>query len=477
LRDTGANQTIDQVKLFGEYVRWFVDLPTPTDEIDPAYVLTTVDQAVYWARRCPAGPVHCNCMFRKPLGPEPDGEDWSESLLQVEGWLDRTTPYTTYDAPVLSSKGESIKEIADIVATSERGLIVVGPLSDPAEAAPVSALADCLGWPLLADIVSGARLHQTGATGIPYADQILASEEADEQLTPDVVVHVGGRPTSKRLVQFLARTRPAEYVVVQPHPSRYDPHHHVTRRIEAPVGSWCEALVDRIEPRKDTTAWLDRWQRANRAAAQQLRSLLDEGDDLSEPMAIRRITRQIGSGHGLVLGSSMPIRDADRFAVPDGPPAFVTANRGASGIDGLVATAAGVCDGLEQPTTLVLGDLALLHDLNSLNLLQERPLVVVVLNNDGGGIFHFLPIAEQFDDFEAYFGTPHGRTFEGAGTLFGVPYVRALSPDGFSEAYRDALLRDGGTLIEVPSDRPRNRTLHQQVLESIVGRVEATFRE
>jgi 2-succinyl-5-enolpyruvyl-6-hydroxy-3-cyclohexene-1-carboxylate synthase len=165
------------------------------------------------------------------------------------------------------------------------------------------------------------------------------------------------------------------------------------------------------------------------------------------------------------------------FAASDGAPVPVAANRGASGIDGLVATAAGVCDGLDRPTTLLLGDLALLHDLNALNLIRERPLVVVVLNNDGGGIFHFLPITDQSDVFEPFFGTPHGRTFEGVGTLFGVPYVRAMSSDGFSRAYRDALHREGGTLIEVPSDRVQNHRLHQRVLDAVAGRVEAALAD
>lgn len=473
LRDTGGNQTIDQVKLFGNYVRWFADLPTPTDRIAPAYVLTTVDQAVYRAQRLPAGPVHLNCMFRKPLGPEPDGHDWSEYVSQVAAWSHRSTPFTVYPKP--SQGTEEVSTVAEVVGEAKRGVIVAGPLSDPGAADAVTRLAGHLGWPLVADVGSGARLHQRRPNAIAYADQLLASGDFVSKYVPEVVVHVGGRPTSKRLVQYLARSRPAHYIVVQPHPSRYDPHHHVTHRIEADVGSWCEALLHRTGPPASSSDWLQGWQQAQQAAAQALDHVLGEEADLSEPLVARRITRQIGAHHGLVLGSSMPIRDADMHGVPDGPNVRVIANRGASGIDGLIATAAGTCDGLGQPTTVLLGDLALLHDLNSLALARERPLVIVAINNDGGGIFHFLPIVEQSDVFEPYFGTPHGLTFEGAGTLFGLRYVRAMSAEGFSTSYQDALRRDTGTLIEVSTDRSANRTVHRLLMEAVVTRVEATL--
>lgn len=475
LRDTGANQTIDQVKLFGDYVRWFADLPTPTEDISPAYVLTTVDQAVHRARRRPAGPVHVNCMFRKPLGPEPDGHDWSEYVSQVESWSGRNTPYTTYEQPSCKVMEGDISTVAQVVKEVKQGVVVAGPLSDPGAAEAVTRLAERLGWPLFSDIGSGARLHQRSPNAIAYADHLLASGDLVSTYVPEVVVQAGGRPTSKRLVEYLAQSRPTQYIVVQSHPCRYDPHHQVTHRIEADVASWCDALLHRIERPASSSCWLHGWQQAQQAAAEALNQLLGEEDDLSEPLVARRITQLVGARHGLVLGSSMPIRDADMYGVPDGPPVRVVANRGASGIDGLIATAAGVCDGLGQPTTVLLGDLALLHDLNSLALARQRPLIIVVINNDGGGIFHFLPIAEQSDVFEAYFGTPHGLTFEGAGTLFGLRYVRAKSVEGFSKSYQEALDRGTGTLIEVATDRSANRDVHRMLLEAVVTRVEVAL--
>jgi 2-succinyl-5-enolpyruvyl-6-hydroxy-3-cyclohexene-1-carboxylate synthase len=163
----------------------------------------------------------------------------------------------------------------------------------------------------------------------------------------------------------------------------------------------------------------------------------------------------------------MPIRDVDTFAAPDGAPVPVAANRGASGIDGTVASAAGFARGLGRPLTLLIGDLALLHDLNSLAMLRDLPVVVVVLNNDGGAIFSFLPVARHKEFFEPYFGTPQGLSFEHAAAMFGLGYERPRSATEFVEAYSAAYVRNGPTLIEVRTDREENLEVHRRLLETL----------
>jgi 2-succinyl-5-enolpyruvyl-6-hydroxy-3-cyclohexene-1-carboxylate synthase len=183
------------------------------------------------------------------------------------------------------------------------------------------------------------------------------------------------------------------------------------------------------------------------------------------------LTEEMPSEHALVAASSMPVRDLNRHAAPSGTGGPAFANRGASGIDGTVATAAGIAEGRDGPVTLLIGDLALQHDLNGLALLQDRPVVAIVVNNDGGGIFHFLPIREH-DEFDPYFTTPHGQDFEHAAALFDLPYHRPDSPSALRSAYAQACRSGESALIEVQTDRATNRQVHDRLEASVERAVE-----
>ena len=204
-------------------------------------------------------------------------------------------------------------------------------------------------------------------------------------------------------------------------------------------------------------------------AGEALERSLSEENGLSEPLVARLVSREILAGHGIVVASSMPIRDLDAFGAADGVPVPVVANRGASGIDGTVATAAGYARGSGRPVTLLIGDLALLHDLNSLAMLRDLPVTVVVLNNDGGGIFSFLPVARHEDFFEPYFGTPQNVGFGAAAALFDLGYERPTTAEEFVSAYRKASSGGGAVLIEVETDRGENVEVHRRILQEVSG--------
>jgi len=467
LRDSGANQTIPQPNLFGEYVRWSFDVPTPTPTIDPAFVLTTADQALHRAMGPPAGPVHLNCMFREPLAPEhPDAP--AEIPGGLQHWASGGEPYTRYETPSRVAP-DDVCAFAERLRAVERGLVVAGRLATRAEGVAVVRLAEALGWPLLPDIGSQIRFTDS-PVACPFYDQVLGSTAFAEAHAPEAVIHLGGRSTSKRLAQFIARSRPRTLAVVRDDPFRFDPDHRVTDRVEADVAAWCEAVGShgRGAARGE---WLDAWRRASVAADDLLDVRFDEAEALSEPHVARVAVQQAGAG--LVLAASMPVRDADAFAASTGTPPLVVSNRGASGIDGTVATAAGVARGLDAPVLLLIGDLALLHDLNSLALLREGPPVTVVaVNNDGGGIFHFLPIAEHDGVFEPYFGTPHGLGFEHAAEQFELTYYRPDTPSAFAAALASARSSEASALIEVRTDRAANRVLHADLLARIARAVD-----
>ena len=462
LRQTGANQTIDQPDIFGDYVRWRFDLPAPDPTIDPAMVLTTVDQAAYRARRSPHGPVHLNLMFREPFLPEED-----EVLTGPSPWAEDDEPYTRYAATKPAVDETEIQALWQTLRQVQRGLVVAGRLASRKQGEAVLRLAGALGWPLLPDIGSQVRLGTDSENLATYYDALLAGDSFAEAHAPEAVVHVGGRALSKRLEQFLGRSRPDPYVVVRENPFRLDPAHRVTHSIEADVVDFCAAMV-RVateDPPDEDASWMTGWREASERVGHSLDGI--SATDLNEPFVARSVSRNVP--HGLVVASSMPVRDLDTYATAGGAPVPVAANRGASGIDGTVATAAGFARGLGRPVTLLIGDLALLHDFNSLAMLRDVPVVVVVLNNDGGGIFSFLPVAEHKEFFEPYFGTPQGVGFRPAAEMFGLQYERPETTEEFVEFYSKACARDSSTLIEVRTDREENVRLHGDLLHLASG--------
>ena len=471
LRDCAANQAIAQPHLYGDYVRWHVDMPCPDMALSPTLVLTTAAQAAYRAARAPAGPVHLNCMFREPLAPMPTGEDFGPYLAPLQDWMGSGRPYTTWHAPPSGVSQEVLQELLADIAGTDEGLLVVGQLGSREEARAVEALAHALGWPVFPDVGSGLRLGTSGAPFVHHYGPLLLSEAFRARCRPGFVLHLGGGITSKRLQQHLAGLRP-EYVLVADHPFRQDPAHQVTRRIESDVTAFCEALSPALGERSPV-ACAAGWSAASQAVSKQIDAWLEQSGKLTEIHVARLASRVCTKADVLFLGNSMPIRDMDAYGAGEAEALWVAANRGASGIDGNIATAAGYANALERPVVAVLGDLAVLHDLNALALLRQTaaPVLVIVVNNDGGGIFSFLPVAAYPETFEAYFGTPHGLCFSDAARFFGLHYAQPETPAAFEGALRKAVEDRRPALIEVSTRRSENFQAHRELdaaIESVV---------
>ncbi|CAN5603980.1 2-succinyl-5-enolpyruvyl-6-hydroxy-3-cyclohexene-1-carboxylic-acid synthase [soil metagenome] len=462
LRNSGANQTIRQPGIFGRFVRWEVDLSVPTTAIAPAFVLSTVDEAVSHAVNFDPGPVHVNVMFREPLLPnEPTARFAGTSL--PSRWLDSEKPFTQKDAAF--GQPTWPRDLVDPISASTRGVIISGRMNAFDDHAAVERLAEHLGWPLLPDIGSQLRLGAPSPSTVAYYDQALGSQTFRARIRPDVVLQFGGRPTSKRLAQALAEWQPEHYVVTHPRPARLDPDHIASHQFNSSIGSTADALRDALPTSSSDV--LPIWKRAAETVEHSVESRLVSEKGLTEPAVARAITRLIPSGHSLFAASSMPIRDLDMFASTEGQRVAITSNRGASGIDGTIATAAGFSLGTGQPTTVLMGDLAFLYDLNALAMLRSPNgirLTIVVLNNDGGGIFNMLPLAEHQEAFERFIATPHGIGFEYAASMFGLAYSRPESIDEFAVAYSRATASSDSMIIEVRSDRVENAELHRELL-------------
>ncbi len=469
LQETSANQTIRQPHIFGSYVRWSFDLPVPDVQVGPAFVLTTLDQAVFRAMYPHAGPVHLNCMFREPLTPEhlPVEMPLSPRLMR---WMDNHRPYTRYHAPLMELPAHGIEALGRQLI-GRRGLLVVGrmPVYRPLFSSVVR-LAEHLGWPLIADVGSQVRLREAGGHQIAYADLLLSDSSFAAAHAPDVILHVGGPLVSKRWLQCVQEWQPEAYVVIRSLPERIDPLHLVSERVYADEIMTIEALADAVPAAsKPAHAWLGVWQEGNRRVAHALDAWMAEQETLTEPAVARALSLWIPEDAALFLASSMPIRDMDRFGVPRAFALPVGANRGASGIDGLIASAAGFAEGLKRPVVLLIGDLAFLHDMNSLALLRENrfPVVVVVVNNQGGGIFSFLPIARYQEHFEAIFGTPHPYTFAEAAAQFHLPYSQPATLVELETCFRETLKQGVSAIIEVRTEREANRQVHEALLARI----------
>ncbi len=455
LRDTSANQTVDQVRLFGTSPRWFFDLPAPSPNVDPRFVLTTIDQAVFRAR-ADRGPVHINCMFREPLADGSDGwvpdEDDRALLGRCPG------PYTRYVHGVSTPGEDALEQVAGLLTAAERGLVVVGRLDPGTDRGAISDLVRRLGWPVFSDIRSG--FHEA-ARVIPHFDLLLAGEGFQAEVRADTVLMLGSLPVSKRLQQFVRESRPRVLLQVASSSSRMDPDHRVTHRVVADVGLLSRTVSSRLPDRSDRPNGASRFASAFEKV---LESRLS-GDGITEPGVARAVALLVPRGHGLFIGNSMPIRDFDAFGGSGLACAAIESNRGASGIDGLVSTAAGFGAGLGAPVTAVLGDLSVLHDLNGLAYLRDNPVHLVVINNDGGGIFSFLPVSAAGAAFEPYFATPHGLSFADAARLFGLAYAAPASMTAFEAAYREAVSSGRSALIEVRTHRGENVALHRSLLE------------
>lgn len=481
LRGRGANQTIDQANIFGRYARFFSDVSAPDGEVDPELANTIVSDALTAATGSLPGPVHINCMFREPLAPpyaaatEPPAEH-SDSCPSDRHAIE-IQESVAKRAPVLRARkgqGDDPSEIVAALVGTRRGLVMAGRLNRASDARAIERLSGHLGWPLLADI--GSQVQRAGSERVVTSfDQILLSGDIRDRLRPDTVLHVGGSYVSKRFGMWLAETTPRHVIHVSENDLPYDPFGVVTRRFRVSAGDLGRALLesDRDVRSSADPDWAGWWIEASSAAETLLGAELDGAahgridGQIDEPSLARMIWRAVPRGWSLLVGNSMPVRDFDAFGWGSTGPQFVASNRGASGIDGLVATAFGVAVGRNTPVIAVVGDQSLLHDLGSLLLVarSEQPVVIVVVNNGGGGIFSFLPIAEHRDVFEDWFAAAHTLKFRAAAEQFSLAYENPGTCDALQSALEAAFTATRSTLIEVNTDRAENRAVHDRIAD------------
>jgi len=467
-RHAGAPQTVDQLNLYGRAVRWFLDLPPPAALLDQAQLCRSAAAwAVALALGPTPGPVHLNLPYREPLVP-PDQEAVTAITDQVYG---ERRAGARVRPPRPAPDDQALERAGIALGRCERPLVVAGPgaATTIPESAAILALARAIGAPLVADVASGLRFGTTAAGISAHYEAYLRSPRFT-RLLPDLVLRFGGPPTSKALGEYTAAAATA--LLVQPHLQRRDPELTADLVITGATLPVCEALAAQVSPVEGR--WKARFDAAEDRVANQLERELGLPSGPVEGAAIAGAFAALPAGATVVLSNSMPVRDADTFAAPRPEALRVVVNRGANGIDGITSTAAGAAAALDAPTLAVIGDLAFLHDLGGLLVASQRglPLALLLIDNDGGGIFSFLPVARIGSRlFEPLFSAPHGLDLARAGSLFGLEWRDAPADRAGAEAAA-ALTAGGPVVVRVRSDRAANASARRRALETCARAVD-----
>lgn len=462
-----ANQTIDQSDLYGEAVRSAPRLPEPHATADRQQALRNrVAQAVAAATGTPPGPVHLNIPFRKPLDPLPRDRSVPMSGIGECPPADPRPAYESHPAAAsLSATGT--ETIRDALQAAERPWVVVGP-GAAVPVARVQKIAHELRLPVLADPLSGVR---SGAAdrSIVFGgyDSWLDPAMTGSLSPPDLVVRIGDRPTSKHLRQFVSDASARE-ILVDPAARYRDPTHNADTVVGATPGAVITALAEHFTAPAAAPAWVDELARREADTWEFVREHAEQLPP--EGRLVYDVFQELPSGSAVFVSNSMPVRDADRFGYPRADAVEVFGNRGVSGIDGITSTALGVASSHDGPTVALVGDLAFYHDLTGL-LTATRcdiPATFVVINNDGGGIFHQLPIAASDPPFTEHFRTPHGLEFAPVAELYDLTYDR-LEPGGIARAVTAAIGNGAVTVLEVPVDAETNHAQRRAFQERLRG--------
>ncbi|WP_432352549.1 2-succinyl-5-enolpyruvyl-6-hydroxy-3-cyclohexene-1-carboxylic-acid synthase [Sporosarcina sp. A2] len=449
LRDVGAPQAIRQMGMFGEHVKYDVDLPIPEDStaVDD-YLERQIARSVGMALTEPKGPVHLNAPFREPL------------LIDFE----QPVPSITFMERIaghMSMSADQEGQLSNLVGSATRGVLIMGEWIPGFDKSKVWAFAERMNWPVLCDPLSNLRTEVPESCKhlcIDTYDALLKNKGFAAEAGPDTVIQIGPQPVSKPLTLFLKNVRPQTFVVVDEAPIFRDPLGIATHHVQV---NPMEVLSMDFESRQESS-FTKKWTAANDLASTLTESFRSEG--IQEGDYIRTFLASLPEGSDLISGSSMPIRDLDTYFRKTERDIALFSNRGANGIDGVVSTALGIQIARRRPAWLLIGDLSFMHDVNGLLIsrMETMDLTIMVSNNDGGGIFSYLPQASVQNHFEQLFGTPTGLSFAPIADMYGIQYELVSSIEQLETQLtkeKTAPLR----IIEMISEREQNVQAHREL--------------
>ncbi len=478
LRHSGANQTIDQVKMFGDHVLWAVDMDVPTAAA-PAVGLRNVAQtaarAYHTAAGLVKGPVQVNFPFRKPLEPA-DSEQWVVNRGQLSVFSEQWA--AQFGRGAIEPTDVQIETLKQWIQKYPRGIIVCGPRCPEGNfPEAVAAFSQATGYPIFADPLSGVRfgpwVEQTAVIG--GYESFLAQKREPRWAEPQMVIRFGQVPTSKWLNDYLDRINPAVRLHVRGNGVWADDSHRTTAFWQVDEKALCKAISQRLagedgQPMMDGESWAAQILETERSTWETVQTGMAE--EFFDVAAVRAILEALPEQTNVVMGNSLPIRHLDQFGQPTAKRLHIFGNRGASGIDGNTSTALGVASAADgQHTVLITGDVTFYHDLNGLMALRQNKIdhvTIVLLNNDGGGIFNRLPVAAVEPPFTRLFITPHGLDFTHAAALYGLPHQRI-----HDQQELQTILAAGWPteprLIEIMTDGKQDEVRRREIVQKIIG--------
>ena len=487
LRHSGANQTIDQVKIFSDQVLWSVDMPLPQanpPEVALRNVQATAVRAYATANGLRKGPVHVNFPFRKPLEP---------SAQEIRDWrseIEFTDQISNHQSPISYGKitptPEQLDWLTAVFSQHPHGLIICGPRCPGGDfLQAVTTLAEQTGYPILADPLSGVRFqHQetkrakekSEKSAQSTANLIISGYETFLQgksgwPEPEVIVRFGAVPTSKWLNATLDKINPAIRLHIRESGVWADDSQRTTHFLQLNETAVCTTITARLAHHQPDPTWGQTIQNTEITCWEALETQLKQ--HWFDGAAVNTLLAHLPENANLLIGNSSPVRHLDQYGRSQAKTLHIFGNRGASGIDGNIATGLGVATANGQPTFIVVGDVTALHDLNSLLLARQTPNAsLIVINNNGGGIFRRLPISQHEPPFTDRFLTPHGLTFDHAAAMFGLDYIRAESRGQFEQAVITAVTTPAPRLIELITDGEQDEQTRREINQTVKQRLE-----
>lgn len=451
LNNCGANQAIEQHNIFANYPVFFAQVATPTTQIKPNYLLTTIDQGLIRQKNDPA-PIHFNLAFSEPFYPQEVQIDYQKYLSPLRSWLTSERVFTNYKEAQIELDPQ-----VDNALQNKKVLVVIARGQNREEAQAAAEFAQAHNFPLQADIQSSVCQVKNN---LFYYDLLLINNGFKELLNEaDIIIQFGDQLISKRLSQFINQFH-GDYWLIKKGDQRIDPDHNVSIRFNLPVAQWIKQYRSSAIDKN----WLTKLQQMNSQLADNTLKPFLKQQDFSEIRVINSLDKLLPVNAPLFIGNSMPIRLCDMLMSENAAQVF--SNRGASGIDGLLASAVGIAKNSTQSCTLLIGDTSFLYDLNSLALLKQlkHPFIIIVINNDGGSIFNLLAVPEaQKQDF---YQLPHGLTFASSCRQFDIDYYQPRQLDEFKEHYQKAL-KNSRSMIEICVNNDQTSKQLEQLKEQI----------
>ncbi len=471
VRYSGANQTIDQVKMYGDHVLWSFDLPIPqanSAALTLRSLKTLAGRAYGIADGVVKGPVHLNFPFRQPLEPE------APPLPPVTA---QARPAVRIERGVIAPTPQQIDSLATVINQHERGLIVCGPgCPGGAFAEQVAQLAKASGYPLVADPLSGVRFGVAVESGLilgGYESYLQGGKASWER--PDVVIRFGAVPTGKWINSYLTASAPTHFVHIRDNGVWADDSHLVNYFLQADPATVCAQVTQSLTPRS-LSAWAKTILATEAVCQGATQRYLAE--HFFDGTVVATVVDALPAGARLMIGNSLPVRHLDQLGAPTQQPIHLFGNRGASGIDGVTSTALGIAAASDAPLVLITGDISFYHDMNGLLAIKQhnlRNVTIVLLNNNGGSIFRRLPVAKFEPEFTPLFLTPHDLDFSHVAQLYGLRYVCANDRATFQTTFQQSVTSNTPTLIEVQTDGASDQQHQQALSQQVINTVKESF--